>query len=35
MMREGLYTYIASDAHNTKHYTYFARAMSKYEALLR
>ncbi len=35
MMREGLYTYIASDAHNTKHYAYFARAMSKYEALLR
>lgn len=30
MFAEGLYTYIASDAHKPEHYTYLARARSEY-----
>ena len=34
MLKEGLYSYFASDAHNVKHYEYFARAHHKYGHLL-
>ena len=30
LFREGLYTYIASDAHNVKHYRYLKKACRKY-----
>ena len=30
MLKAGLYTYAASDAHHVSHYTYFARVMEKY-----
>ena len=30
LFREGLYTYIASDAHNVKHYCYLEKACRKY-----
>ena len=34
MMKEGLYTYAASDAHRVEHYGYFARVMDKWGYLL-
>ena len=30
MLKQGLYSYIASDAHNVRHYSYLARAIKKY-----
>lgn len=30
MLKEGLYTYIASDAHHVRHYTYLSQAMNRY-----
>lgn len=35
MMKEGLYSYIASDAHNVRHYTCFERAIARYGSALR
>lgn len=35
MLKAGLYTYIASDAHNVRHYEYLRRAWDKYAGLLR
>lgn len=34
MLKEGLVTYLASDAHRVVHYDYFAKAYHKYEHLL-
>ncbi|MBP3894775.1 MAG: phosphoesterase [Atopobiaceae bacterium] len=34
MLKNGLYSYLASDAHNVKHYEYFAKAWRKYSDLL-
>ncbi len=34
MLKEGLYTYIASDAHHVRHYTYLSQAMNRYGNLL-
>ena len=30
MLKEGLYTYFASDAHRVEHYEYFAKATSRW-----
>lgn len=35
MLKDGLYTYIASDAHNVHHYELLAKAMKKYDKFLR
>jgi protein-tyrosine phosphatase len=35
MMKEGLYSYIASDAHSTEHYKFLAKACKKYSRFLR
>lgn len=35
MLKRGLYTYIASDAHNVEHYEMLERAMRKYGNMLR
>ncbi len=35
MLKAGLYSYIASDAHNVKHYRVFAKAWRKYSKYLR
>ena len=34
MLKAGLYSYLASDAHRTKHYEYFAKTWNKYADLL-
>lgn len=34
LLKKGLYTYAASDAHNVGHYDHFARVMKKYGKLL-
>lgn len=34
MLKSGLYSYLASDAHHVKHYDYFAKAWRKYSDLL-
>ncbi|MBR3235278.1 MAG: phosphoesterase [Atopobiaceae bacterium] len=34
MLKEGLYSYLASDAHREKHYSYFAKSWNKYADLL-
>lgn len=34
LLKKGLYTYAASDAHNVGHYEHFARVMKKYGKLL-
>ena len=34
MLKAGLYSYLASDAHNVKHYEYFAKTWNKYSGLL-
>ena len=34
MLKRGLYSYLASDAHFPKHYDYFAKAWNKYSSLL-
>jgi protein-tyrosine phosphatase len=34
MLKGGLYSYLASDAHRVKHYEYFAKAWGKYADLL-
>jgi len=34
MLKDGLYSYLASDAHNVKHYDYFAKAWHKYSDML-
>lgn len=34
MLKRGLYSYLASDAHNVKHYEYFAKSWNKYADLL-
>ncbi len=34
MLKDGLYSYLASDAHRVKHYEYFAKAWGKYADLL-
>ena len=34
MLKAGLYSYLASDAHHTRHYDYFAKSWNKYSELL-
>ena len=34
MLKEGLYSYLASDAHHVQHYSFFAKAWHKYADLL-
>jgi protein-tyrosine phosphatase len=35
LLKAGLYSYFASDAHCVKHYTYYEKAMKEYGDLLR